>query len=76
MGFTLAKFNPLLNTTKVYNIDNFFIATSICLSADKNIWVSTTNGYIEKYNIEKDNFNQPAWTNDVLSEVGHLANVH
>jgi len=56
MGFTLAKFNPLLNTTKVYNIDNFFIATSICLSADKNIWVSTTNGYIEKYNIEKDNF--------------------
>lgn len=56
IGFTLIKYNENTGKARYYDIPHYFEATSICLSADGNIWVSTTLGKLEKYYAINDSF--------------------
>ncbi len=55
-GFTLSRHNAKKNETIQYPIVQHFEATSLCIASDQTLWISTTSGFIQKYNAAKDSF--------------------
>ena len=48
-GFTLCRYNINIPQLQLYDIGHYFEATSLCLSSDNSIWVSTVSGSLCKY---------------------------
>lgn len=48
-GFSLFRYHPARRQLQYFSIDSFFEASSLCLSPDGNIWVATTDGYLQQY---------------------------
>jgi ligand-binding sensor domain-containing protein len=55
-NFNLSKYNPSSKKIQVYNIDRYFSATSVKSAPDGVIWVSSTTGFLNKYNPQADSF--------------------
>jgi len=55
-GFTLFKYIPENKKLQAFPISEFFEASSISISADSTIWVSSTSGYLNHYNAGADSF--------------------
>ncbi|MES2773726.1 MAG: two-component regulator propeller domain-containing protein [Bacteroidota bacterium] len=55
-GFTLVKYNEVNKNLTYYSTPQNFEATSICLTADKNLWVTTALGLLKKYNPQHHSF--------------------
>ncbi|MDE3184340.1 MAG: histidine kinase [Bacteroidota bacterium] len=53
---TICRFNFETNKLKEFNPLTYFRATSLCMSDDGEIWASTENGYLEKFNPDKETF--------------------
>lgn len=56
LGFTLIKYRESENQFTVYDVNNYFEATSICTSANNVLWVSTSSGFLKKYDPVHNNF--------------------
>lgn len=54
--FTLCRYNFEKKSLRIFPTAEYFEATSISLSEDGIIWVSTLNGYLNKYNKSAQNF--------------------
>ena len=65
-GFTLSKYNVQTQQTVVYDINQYFEATSLCIDFDGTIWISTSIGLVQKYNPVKNAFT----SYDVFSHSG------
>jgi ligand-binding sensor domain-containing protein/signal transduction histidine kinase len=48
-GFSLFRYHPASRQLQYFSVDSFFEASSLCLSPDGNIWVATTDGYLQKH---------------------------
>jgi len=57
-GFTLFKYNLPSNQLRIYIIENYFGATSIDISSDGIVWVSSPDGFLHKYNPGVDSFSR------------------
>ncbi len=55
-GFTLVKYNLQKHSAFSYNTNTFFPATSLCMSHDGSLLVSTTTGFIQQYNAPSNTF--------------------
>ena len=55
-GFTLFKYNLPTKQLRAYIIEEYFEATSIDISSDETVWVSSPDGYLNKYNPGPDSF--------------------
>lgn len=55
-GFTLIKYNVADQSLSSYNTDKFFSATSLCIAADGDLLISTTTGFLERYNTATNSF--------------------
>jgi ligand-binding sensor domain-containing protein/signal transduction histidine kinase len=55
-GFSLFRYHPAGRQLEYFSTDNYFEATSLCLSSDGNIWVATADGYLQRYNADTDRF--------------------
>ncbi|MEO8414264.1 MAG: two-component regulator propeller domain-containing protein [Ginsengibacter sp.] len=53
---TLCRYNFKTNTLRQFSPLKYFNATSICLANDGQLWASTNNGFLEKYNVNDDTF--------------------
>lgn len=53
---TLHKYNPKTKTAQTYNNKDYFPVTSICLTPEGILWVSTPFGTLERYNPGHDTF--------------------
>jgi len=53
---TICRYNFKTSSLKQFYPSEYFSATSICLSKDGGIWASTDNGFLEKYNANKETF--------------------
>lgn len=53
---TLIKYNGFTKSTTLFNPNNYFEATSICIDNNKTVWVSTATGLLEKYNPQNNLF--------------------
>lgn len=49
MGSTLCKYQEANGKMDVYNIKQYFQATSLCVSSNGDFWVSTGNGKLQQY---------------------------
>lgn len=56
IGFTLIKHTEAKNIRRVYDVNKFFEATSICTSPNGTLWAATSSGYLKKYNEVTDAF--------------------
>ena len=56
IGGRLVKYNLATGKTFDFMQGDYFDATSVCITAGKEVWVSTSNGTIEHYNPAKNNF--------------------
>jgi len=55
-GFTLFKYNLPTNQLRIFIIENYFEATSIDISSDETVWISSPDGFLNKYNPGVDSF--------------------
>lgn len=55
-GFSLFRYHPGDGQLEYFSTDNFFEATSLCLSSDGNIWAATADGYLQRYDANRDRF--------------------
>ena len=55
-GQALIQLNEASKNTRVYKPEDYFAATSICIGADKNVWVATANGLLQKYDAHHNLF--------------------
>jgi len=55
-GLTLYKYMSRTKQVRPYDPGQFFLATSLCISADGTLWASSYYGYLEKYDRVHDNF--------------------
>ena len=55
-GFTLFRYDLVKKTLNYYNADRYFGATSICLASDSSLWVSTTEGSLQRYDPQRNVF--------------------
>lgn len=69
-GFTLSKYNAQKKETVQYNIAQYFEATSLCIASDESIWISTTTGFIKRYNPVNNAFS----SYDILSHSAPAVN--
>ncbi len=53
---TVCRFNLKTNTLKQFHPTEYFNATSICLSKKGEIWASTDNGFLEKFDPATETF--------------------
>jgi ligand-binding sensor domain-containing protein/signal transduction histidine kinase len=56
LGFTLARYNEVKNTQTIYDVRNYFEATSICTSPAGTLWISTSSGHLKRYNAARNSF--------------------
>lgn len=64
LDLTLYKYNVKSKKQQQYNRSTFFEASSICTTSDGDVWISTSNGKLEKYDAERNAFT----TFDVFSK--------
>lgn len=55
-GFSLFRYHAASHQLQYFSTDSFFEATSLCLSADGNIWVSTSDGHLQQYDAGNGRF--------------------
>ena len=55
-GQSLLQFNEGTKKVRVYRPEDYFAATSICIGTDKNVWVATASGMLQKYNASTNSF--------------------
>lgn len=55
-GLTLFKLNGRSGQARVYDQQNYFAATSVCIDNKGKIWVSTATGLLERYDEANDKF--------------------
>jgi ligand-binding sensor domain-containing protein len=55
-GFTLIKYDADKKSMQYFPVNNYFEATSLCITNDGSIWISTSSGFINKYNPENNSF--------------------
>lgn len=55
-GNTICCFNFKTHSVKKFRPSNYFNATTLCRSTAGNIWAGTDNGYLKKYDPEKNTF--------------------
>ncbi|CAN5656406.1 hybrid sensor histidine kinase/response regulator transcription factor [soil metagenome] len=55
-GFTLIKYNVADQSLSSYETNKFFSATSLCMAADGDLLISTTTGFLERYNTATNSF--------------------
>jgi ligand-binding sensor domain-containing protein/signal transduction histidine kinase len=55
-GQTLTRFNGITKQVKQFPPNTYFAATSVCIDQQGNVWVSTADGLLEKYDPARDNF--------------------
>ncbi len=55
-GVSLYRYDFDKKKVKSFSPDKYFQASSICLSVEGDIWVSTPNGFLQKFNIETETF--------------------
>lgn len=55
-GQSLIQLTESTKKTIIYKPEDYFAATSICIGADKNVWVATANGLLEKYDAQHNLF--------------------
>lgn len=55
-GRTLWKYNVLSQMKRSYNAEKYFAATSVCTDHNKSVWISTADGFLQKYNAGNDSF--------------------
>lgn len=55
-GFTLFKYNEAAKKLDYYNTNQYFEATSLCVTPDSALWVSTASGKLEKYDPVNNSF--------------------
>ena len=55
-GFSLFRYHPGNRQLQYFSTEDFFEATSLCLAADGNIWVSTADGHLQKHDDRSDTF--------------------
>ncbi len=55
-GFTLIKYDAGKKSMHYFPVNKYFEATSLCITNDGSIWVSTSSGFINKYNPENNSF--------------------
>jgi ligand-binding sensor domain-containing protein len=53
---TVCRLNLKTNTLKQFHPSEYFSATSICLSKKGEIWASTDNGFLQKFNPATETF--------------------
>ncbi|MEP6950048.1 MAG: two-component regulator propeller domain-containing protein [Ginsengibacter sp.] len=53
---TICRFNFRTNSLKKFYPSEYFLATSLCLSKRGEIWASSDNGFLEKYDPAKNSF--------------------
>ena len=53
-GFTLVKYNMVKKSMQYFTVGKYFEATSICITQDGSLWISTSSGLLNKY-IPADN---------------------
>jgi len=57
VNLNLYRFNPKNGTAKLYSLNEITpVATSIALTPDSTLWVSTSRGSLKKYIAERDSF--------------------
>jgi ligand-binding sensor domain-containing protein/signal transduction histidine kinase len=55
-NFTLFKYHVATKKIFQFNIENYFEATSLCTLNDGSVWVSTSGGFLKKYNDVANSF--------------------
>lgn len=55
-GFSLFKLPPAVKQPEYFPIDSFFEATSLCVTADGGLWVTSSNGFLYHYDESRDKF--------------------
>lgn len=55
-GLTLYRYNKQSGALTAYNPQAYFEATGICKTPDGTLWVSTSNGYLQRYDADKNAF--------------------
>jgi ligand-binding sensor domain-containing protein/signal transduction histidine kinase len=55
-GFTLIKYDMAKKTMRYFPAGSYFEATSLCITNDGTVWISTSSGSINKYNPQSDSF--------------------
>jgi signal transduction histidine kinase/ligand-binding sensor domain-containing protein len=55
-NFTLSKYSTSGKKMEYYPTNRYFDATSICISSDGNVWVSTAPGALKKYDPAHNSF--------------------
>lgn len=56
LNFTLYKYDIKNKIQRQYSLDFHAVATSVCVTSDNNVWVSTSEGKLEKYNAGNNTF--------------------
>ena len=54
--YVLYQYNFITKKLKKFPSEKYFSATSLCIDSNKQIWVSTTNGTIEKFDNKTQHF--------------------
>ncbi len=57
LNFTLFKYNLKNKKQKQYNLETHSAATSICITSNEDVWISTSGGRLERYDAVHDTFN-------------------
>ena len=55
-GFTLYRYDESKQALQSYETNKYFLATSLCTTADGTLWVSSTAGTLHKYDAAHDSF--------------------
>ncbi len=55
-GFTLYRYNESKQVLQSYETNKYFLATSLCTTPDGTLWVSSTEGTLNKYDAAHDSF--------------------
>jgi ligand-binding sensor domain-containing protein len=55
-GFTLSRYNAITKKLESFDVAKYFEATSLCTTSDGIVWVSTTIGLLEKYDVVTGSF--------------------
>jgi ligand-binding sensor domain-containing protein/signal transduction histidine kinase len=69
LNYTLFKYDPQDKKQRQYVLNDHAGATSVCLTKDNNIWISTSEGRLEKYNPVSDSFT----AYDVFAKSTHIS---
>ncbi|MCW3090949.1 MAG: histidine kinase [Ferruginibacter sp.] len=55
-AYTLCRYNLNNNTLKIFRPEKYFDVTSICLSGEGDLWASTPNGFLQRFDEATETF--------------------